>query len=55
MSKADLFSINPEFQYNPNVLNIKEDKTIEHASRVFDEKLKILMLHIIKYMPKQIL
>ena len=42
MSKADLFSINPEFQYNPNVLNIKEDKTIEHASRVFDEKLKNL-------------
>ena len=42
MSKADLFSINPEFQYNPNVLNIKENKTIEHASRVFDEKLKNL-------------
>ncbi len=42
MSKADLFSINPEFQYNPNVLNIKEDKTIEHASRVFDEKLENL-------------
>lgn len=42
MSKADLFSINPEFQYNPNVLNIKEDRTIEHASQVFDEKLKNL-------------
>jgi len=42
MSKADLFSINPDFQYDPKVLNIKEDRTIEHASRVFDEKLKNL-------------
>ena len=42
MSKADLFSINPDFQYNQNVLNIKEDRTIEHASRVFDEKLENL-------------
>jgi hypothetical protein len=42
MSKADLFSINSDFQYNPNVLNITEDRTIEHASRVFDEKLENL-------------
>ncbi len=42
MSKADIFSINSNFQYEPKVLNIKEDRTIEHASRVFDKKLENL-------------
>ena len=42
MSKADLFSINPEFQYGRNVLNIQENRTIENASQVFEQKLKNL-------------
>ncbi len=42
MSKADLFSINPDFQYSPRVLNITENRTIENASKVFDQKLENL-------------
>lgn len=42
MSKADLFSINPDFQYSPRVLNITENRTIENASKIFDQKLENL-------------